>query len=62
MNSMEEDSLFAEHGWTKDLIGRRWVSPKGIVLRFDDVVGLTDTPEGEEALREAVEVYGEPRP
>lgn len=41
MNSMEEDALFKEWGWEKDLIGRRWVSPLGIELSFDDVVDIS---------------------
>lgn len=60
MNSLEEDALFQLHGWTKDLIRRRWEAPRfGIELGFDDVVALTETPEGEVTLRQVVVAYGE---
>lgn len=59
MNSMEEDALFESFGWTKNLIARRYESPRGLWLSFDDLVGLTETPEGEDTLRQLVAVYGE---
>lgn len=59
MNSLDEDALFERWGWTKDLIARRWESPRGLVLDFDDLVGLTETPAGEDALRQIVAAYGE---
>lgn len=60
MNSMEEDALFEANGWTKNLIARRWESPRfGIELGFDDLVAITETPEGEAYLRQVVVQYGE---
>ena len=58
MNSMEEEELFLKAGWTKNLITRRWESPGGLWLGFDDLVGLTETPEGEDTLRQIVAAYG----
>lgn len=58
MNSSEEDALFLKYGWTKDLIARRWESPRGFRVGFDVIVSLTGTPEGEEALRAYVAGYG----
>lgn len=61
MNSMQEDALFEAHGWQKNVVQRRWESPRGLWLGFDDLVGLTETPEGEDTLREIVRAYGEGR-
>lgn len=59
MTSWEEDELFADWGWQKNLVQRRWESPGGLWLGFDDLVGLTETPEGEATLRRIVAAYGE---
>lgn len=75
MSSLEEDALFESHGWLKNLIARRWESPRGLALGFDDLVGLTETTDssakrrrqrqrrcatgGEDTLRQLVAVYGE---
>lgn len=59
VNSMEEDALFEAWSWTKNLVQRRWESPRGGWLTFDDVVGLSETPAGEATLREVVRQYGE---
>lgn len=61
MSSMDEDALFAEWSWTKDLIKRQYEGPFGHYLGFDDVVGLTSTPEGEAYLRTVVATYGRQR-
>lgn len=61
MNSLEEDELFERYGWTKNLIARRYESPGGLWLSFDDLVGLTETPAGEDTLRQIVAAYGEER-
>lgn len=60
MTSWEEDELLTSWGWTKNLIARRWESPRfGIELGFDDLVAITETPEGEAYLRQVVVQYGE---
>lgn len=61
MSSMEEDALFAEWGWEKDLIQRHYTGPYGHIIGFDDIVGLTTTPEGEAYLRTVVASFGQPR-
>lgn len=59
MNSTEEDELFAQWSWTKNLIARRYEAPTSeVVLEFDDVVALTATPLGEARLREVIVALG----
>jgi len=58
LSSWEEDELFASYGWTKDLIRRQYESPKGLFLTFDAVMEATQSPEGEQALRQIVQQYG----
>lgn len=59
MNSMEEDALFNEWGWEKDLIQRKWFSPKGITIAFDTVMELGGSETGEEVLVHNIKQYGE---
>lgn len=59
MNSMEEDALFEEYGWWKDLIGRRFISPGGQEITFDQLMEHTLTPEGEQYLVSVVRAHGE---
>ena len=58
MSSWEEDWLFEQYGWTKNLIQRRYEGPRGHAISFDEVVSATATPEGEETLRQAVMQFG----
>lgn len=58
MNSWDEDNLFEEWGWIKNLIQRCYEGPYGHRITFDAVMDATDTPEGEEDLRAAVRQYG----
>lgn len=59
MNSWDEDALFTEWGWFKDLIKRRYESPSGAFITFDQVMEISTSPEGEQALVATVRQYGE---
>lgn len=58
LSSREEEALFEEWGWEKNLIQRRYEGPFGHEIGFDDVVGLTKDAEGEATLRTLVAMYG----
>lgn len=61
INSWEEDKLFEEWSWEKDLIQRVYRSPDGMIeLPFDDVMRATSSgPLGELELKEVVMAYGQ---
>ena len=59
LSSWEEDALFEEWGWYKNLIKRQYEGPQGHVFPFDEVMNLTGSPEGEDALRQVVQDYGQ---
>lgn len=59
MNSWEEDRLFEEHGWYKNLIQRRWEGPRGHYIGFDQVMDASLTPRGEQDLKATIQQYGE---
>ena len=58
MNSEEERDLFEAYGWERNLVKRYWLAPAGVKLPVDDVMVLTDTPEGEAYLRRVIARYG----
>ena len=59
MNSDDERVLFEAHGWTQDLIGRRWVAPNGVAqVETDELVRYTETRYGETQLRAYVRRFG----
>lgn len=59
MSSWEEDQLFSENGWYKNLVKRQYESPSGHVIPFDTVMLWTDSPAGEATLRHLVRQYGQ---
>lgn len=58
LSSWEEDELFAQHGWEKNLIRREFEGPLGHRIDFDQVMDMTQSPDGEESLRVLVRRYG----
>lgn len=58
MSSWDEDKLFADWGWEKDLINRVYRGPFNHELGFDAVMQLTSTPDGEAQLKAFVRRYG----
>lgn len=60
MNSMEEDALFKEYGWEKDLIQRIWISPvQNMKLSFDTLMDLTAYGrDGQVALEKMIKQFG----
>lgn len=59
MNSWEEDELFRQWGWEKDLIQRVYIAPSGHKVTFDEVMSVTQSEQGEAALRQVVREFGE---
>ena len=58
MTSWEEDELFKQYHWEKDLIKHQYMSPNGYVLSFDDVMDLGQSADGEKQLVVIIKEYG----
>jgi hypothetical protein len=58
MNSQQEQAVFEQYGWWKDLVGRRWVAPDDAEITFDQVMDETTDFEGDLALMALIVKHG----